>query len=106
EAAQTLNKCRLHTITKPGIYLYWSQYVLIPVEGGYAQEDILPNVQFFYPDETGHQGQTDQPDLFNQVFLEFFRDGKVSWSTAQAAGISTRRPPLPDVVAVPETAAR
>ncbi len=61
----------------------------------------LPNVQFFYPDESGHQGQTDQPDMFNQVFLEFFRDGKVSWETAQAAGISDRRAPNPDLVAVP-----
>jgi pimeloyl-ACP methyl ester carboxylesterase len=94
-------KGRFDKMTIPGIYLYGRQDVLIPVEGGYMQEDVLPNVQFFYPDETGHQGQTDQPDLFNQVFLEFFRDGKVSWETAQAAGISERRPPNPDLVAVP-----
>jgi hypothetical protein len=61
-------------------------------------------VQFFYPANTGHQAQTDSPELINQLFLEFFRDGKVSWETAQAAGISTRRPPLPDRVAVPEAA--
>ena len=69
--------------------------MLIPVENGFKQEDTLPNIQFFYPDECGHQGQTDQPDMFNQVFLEFFRDGKVSWTTAQGAGISDRRAPEP-----------
>jgi hypothetical protein len=59
----------------------------------------LPNVQFFYPDECGHQGQTDQPELFNQVFLEFFRDGRVSYETAHRAGVSDRRPVNPDRVA-------
>jgi 2-hydroxy-6-oxonona-2,4-dienedioate hydrolase len=75
-----------------------------PEIGGYPQEDRLPNVQFFYPEDTGHQAQTDSPELMNQIFLEFFRDGKVSWETAQRAGISTRRPPLQNLVAVPETA--
>jgi hypothetical protein len=55
----------------------------------------------FYPDECGHQGQTDQPDMFNQVFLEFFRDGKVSWQTAEWAGVSRRRPINPDRVEAP-----
>lgn len=103
DAARTRTRGRLETMTKPGIYLYGRQDVLIPVEGGYLQEDVLPNVQFFYPDDTGHQGQTDQPDLFNQVFLEFFRDGKVSWESAQRAGISDRRAPNRDLVAVPES---
>jgi pimeloyl-ACP methyl ester carboxylesterase len=101
KAARMSTKGRFDKMTIPGIYLYGRQDVLISHEAGYLQEDKLPNVQFFYPDETGHQGQTDQPDLFNQVFLEFFRDGKVSWETAQAAGISDRRAPNPDLVAVP-----
>jgi hypothetical protein len=29
--------------------------------------------------------------MFNQAFLEFFRDGKVSWKTAEWAGVSRRR---------------
>jgi pimeloyl-ACP methyl ester carboxylesterase len=101
KAARMSTMGRFDKMTIPGIYLYGRQDVLISHEAGYLQEDKLPNVQFFYPDETGHQGQTDQPDLFNQVFLEFFRDGKVSWDTAQAAGISERRPPIADLVAVP-----
>lgn len=91
--------------TIPGIYMYGTEDVLIPHDAsGYPQEDALPHVQFFYPENTGHQGQTDSPDLFNKVFLEFFRDGKVSWDLAQQAGISTRREPLASLVAVPDGA--
>jgi hypothetical protein len=92
---------RLDRLQIPMIYLYGLQDVLIPVENGFAQEDAVPNVQFFYPDHCGHQGQTDQPDLFNQVVLEFFRDGKVSWPTAQAAGVSRRRAINPALVDEP-----
>jgi pimeloyl-ACP methyl ester carboxylesterase len=91
-------KDRLSTMTIPGIYLYGKDDVLAPVENGYMQEDTLPNIQLFYPDECGHQGQTDQPDMFNQVFLEFFRDGKVSRKTADWAGVSKRRPELGSLV--------
>ena len=93
---------RLDRITLPGIYLFGRQDVLYAVEAAYLQEDVLPNVQFFYPENTGHQGQTDQPDLHNQAFLEFFRDGRVSWETALAAGLSTRRAPNPNLVDVPQ----
>ena len=89
---------RLPKLTIPAIYLYGKHDVLGPVENGFIQEDVLPNVQFFYPDECGHQGQTDQPDMFNQVFLEFFRDGKVSRKTADWAGVSNRRPENPTLV--------
>lgn len=96
--ARLSTKGRFDTLTIPGIYLYGMQDVLSPVENGYLQEDRLPNIQFFYPDETGHQGQTDQPELHNQIFLELFRDGKVSRTTADVAGVSTRRPELPNLV--------
>lgn len=97
-AARLSTKGRLDRLTLPAIYLYGRQDVLIPVEWGYEQEDLLPNVQFFYPDQCGHQGQTDQPELFNQVLLEFFRDGRVSRSTADRAGVSRRRPELASLV--------
>lgn len=103
-ALRLSTKGRFDKMTIPGIYLYGTKDVLFPhTVAGYAQEDALPHVQFFYPEETGHQGQTDQPELFNRVFLEFFRDGKVTWETAQAAGISTRRPALPGLVSLPDT---
>lgn len=101
ELARLRTKGRFDQLTIPGIYLFGKQDVLIHVNGGYLQEDVLPNVQFFYPEDTGHQGQTDQPDLFNQVFLEFFRDGKVSYETAVRAGVSDRRPINPERVALP-----
>lgn len=97
--ARTTTKGRLDRIEVPGLYLYGVDDVLIPLENAHRQEDALPNVQFFYPAECGHQIQTDQPDLTNQIYLEFFRDGQVSRQTAKAANISTRRPELPGVVA-------
>ncbi|WP_181779031.1 alpha/beta fold hydrolase [Pseudonocardia pini] len=97
--ARLSTKGRLDRLDVPGIYLYGTEDVLTPVEWGYEQEKVLPNVQFFYPEECGHQGQTDRPDLFNPVLLEFFRDGKVSRRSADAAGVSKLRPELPDRVA-------
>ena len=97
-AARLSTKGRFDKLTIPGVYLYGQDDVLCPVEWGYTQETAVPNVQFFFPAETGHQGQTDQPELFNQLFLEFFRDGKVSRQTADAAGISKNRPELAHLV--------
>jgi pimeloyl-ACP methyl ester carboxylesterase len=99
--ANLSTKGRLNRLQIPMIYMYGLADVLIPAENGFNQEDSVPNVQFFYPDECGHQGQTDQPDMFNQVFLEFFRDGKVSWKTAQWAGVSRRRAIDPNRVEEP-----
>jgi len=93
-------KGRLDTMTLPAIYLYGVDDVLLPVSNGYAQEDHLSNIQFFYPEECGHQGQTDQPEMFAQAFLEFFRDGKVSRKTADWAGVSKRRPEIASLVAI------
>ena len=97
-AARLSTAGRLDKIEIPGIYLYGQDDVLQPVEWGYHQEDFLPNIQFFYPADCGHQGQSDQPELFNQTFLEFFRDGRVSRATADAAGVSKRRPEIPSLV--------
>jgi pimeloyl-ACP methyl ester carboxylesterase len=95
-------KGRLDKLTIPMIYLYGMQDVILPVENGFAQEDVVPNIQLFYPRECGHQGQTDQPEIFNQVALEFFRDGKVTWPTAFKAGVSLRRPVNPRYVEEPK----
>ena len=94
-------KGRFEDLTIPGLNLWGLDDVLSPVENGFLQEDALPNVQHFFPDECGHQGQTDQPEMFNQLFLEFFRDGKVSWKTAEWAGVSRRRPINPKLVEEP-----
>lgn len=92
-------KDRLNNLHTPGICLYGMNDAILPAEDlGYKVEDGLPNVQFFYPEDCGHQGQTDQPDLFTDVFAEFFRDGQVSRKTADRAGVSTRRPELTSLV--------
>jgi len=86
-------KNRFNKLTIPAIYLYGLQDVLSPVENGFNQEDVgFDNIQFFYPDKCGHQGQSDQPEMFNQAFLEFFKYGKVSKETAEWAGVSDRKP--------------
>jgi pimeloyl-ACP methyl ester carboxylesterase len=82
---------RLDQVTMPGIYLYGQNDVLVPVEAGYLQEDALPNIRFYYPPATGHQGQTDSLDLFNAVFTEFFQRGALSPGLEQRAAVSRRR---------------
>jgi 2-hydroxy-6-oxonona-2,4-dienedioate hydrolase len=92
-------KGRLDQLDIPMIYLFGQKDTFAVLENAYLQEEVLPNMQFFYVAEAGHQVQTDQPDLTNQVFLEFIRDGKVSRATADKAGVSKRRPELPHLVA-------
>ena len=92
-------KGRIDKLDVPGIYMYGTNDVILPHDPiGYEQEDLLPKIQFFYVGDCGHQGQTDQPEIFNRTFLEFFRDGRVSRETADLAGVSKRRPELPDLV--------
>ena len=79
---------RLDKIDLPAIYLWGKDDVMAPVEAGYEQEKILTNFQFYYPEKCGHSGQNDQPTLFNQVFVEFFRTGKVSGELGKEAGLS------------------
>jgi pimeloyl-ACP methyl ester carboxylesterase len=92
-------KGRLDKLTIPIVYIFGQNDTFAVTENGYLQEEALPNFQFFYPAECGHQAQTDQPDLVNQIFLEFIRDGIVSRKTADAAGVSRRRPEHPELVA-------
>ncbi|WP_445188677.1 alpha/beta fold hydrolase [Pseudonocardia sp. Cha107L01] len=104
-ASALSTKGRLDTSEIPGICLYGRDDAILPVEDlGFKVEDALPKVQFFYPADCGHQGQTDQPELFADVFVEFFRDGTVGRATADRAGVSTRRPEIASLVAPAELA--
>lgn len=89
---------RLRQLTTPMIYLHGRQDVLNPIENAFKQEDYLPNCQFFYPENCGHQGQTDQPEIFARVLSEFFTTGAVTAESAHLAGISVRRPPLASIL--------
>ena len=82
-----------------GLYLHGNQDYLQLPEWGHVREDRLPNIQFFYPENCGHQGQTDLPELHHKVYIEFFRDGRLSRATADEAGVSKRRPELPGLIA-------
>jgi len=92
-------KGRLDKLAIPIVYLFGNQDTFAVTENGYLQEEALPNFQFFYVDECGHQAQTDQPDIVNQAYLEFIRDGIVSRATADKAGVSKRRPEHAHLVA-------
>ena len=89
---------RIDRLETRGIYLYGVDDLICPVSIGHTQEDALPNIQFFYVENCGHQGQTDRPEVFNPVLLEWFRDGKISRATADKAGVSKRRPELTEIV--------
>jgi len=94
-------KDRINILELPMLCLYGLASSWLPVENAFAQEDYIDNIQFFFPDNCGHMGPLDRPDVFNPLFLEFFRDGKVSWPTAVAAGVSRRRPVMASVVEEP-----
>ena len=91
-------KGRLDKLAIPIIYLFGNQDTFAGVENAYLQEEVLPNMQFFYVPEAGHQAQTDQPEIVHQAFLEFLQTGKVSRKTADAAGVSKRRPEIATLV--------
>ena len=90
---------RLDKLAIPIVYMFGKDDTFAGYENAQLQEDVLPNFQFFYLDNCGHQAQSDQPELVNQVFLEFLRDGIVSRKTADDAGVSKRRPEHPELVA-------
>lgn len=81
----------------PVAYLYGIQDTITPPECGNEQEKALPHVQFFFT-PAGHCGAIDAPVMYADVAAELFTRGKVSWKTAEAAGVSKNRPPLPTVV--------
>ena len=89
---------RLDQLKVPQILLWGRDDVLNPVKNAYLQEDVTPWIQYFYPFECGHQGQTDRPELFNKVFVEFFTDGMVSRETANMAGISERKSEIKSLI--------
>lgn len=82
---------KLDKIDIPGIYLFGADDVLIPPSAAYEQEKVLTNIQFYYPTETGHQGQTDRPELFNKVYAEFFKTGKLSPELEKDASVSSQK---------------
>lgn len=55
----------------PGLFIWGKQDAVAPVEIGYKLEKLLPNIEFKYLDDCGHQAQTDQPEIVNQLVIDF-----------------------------------
>lgn len=56
----------------PMKFIWGIQDKLSKVELAYELEKKLPNILFEYIDECGHQCQTDQPDIVNEIVINFF----------------------------------
>ncbi|HWK22152.1 MAG TPA: alpha/beta hydrolase [Ureibacillus sp.] len=56
----------------PAKFLWGKQDMVAPVETAYKLEKLLPNIEFEYIDNCGHQAQTDQPDVVNKIVIDFF----------------------------------
>ena len=80
-------KGRLDRLDIPAIYLWGKNDTMAPITAGYEQAKILTNIKFHTPENCGHAGQNDRPELFNRVFAEFFKTGKLSPALEKEAGI-------------------
>lgn len=65
---------RLPQLTLPMIMIWGKEDTNIPIELGYRLRDMLPNLAGFHAVESaGHHVFADQPDIFNQIAVEFLR---------------------------------
>jgi len=67
-------KDSLPNLKIPTKFIWGKQDTLAPIEMAYQLEKLLPNISFEYIDECGHQCQTDQPELVNQMVIDFFKN--------------------------------
>ena len=65
-------KGKLENLDIPSMMVWGEDDLFAPVELGYELEKLLPNIQFKYASNAGHQVQTDQPELVAQMATEFF----------------------------------
>ncbi|KAA9031684.1 alpha/beta hydrolase [Niallia endozanthoxylica] len=56
----------------PGKFIWGKNDGVAPIETAYKLEKLLPNIEFEYIDNCGHQCQTDQPELVNKLVIDFF----------------------------------
>ena len=67
-------KDSLPNLQVPTKFLWGKDDTLAPIERAYKLEELLPNIEFTYIEECGHQCQTDQPELVNQLTIDFFKE--------------------------------
>jgi pimeloyl-ACP methyl ester carboxylesterase len=63
---------RLPYLTIPTKFIWGNQDTFAPVSLGHELEKVLPNISFTYIDNSGHQVQTDQPDIVSRIVIEHF----------------------------------
>ena len=78
---------RLDQLDIPAIFMWGKNDVVASVQAAYEQAKVLKNVKFYTPENCSHVGQNDRPDLFNKVFAEFFKNGKLSPDLEKEAGV-------------------
>lgn len=64
-------KDSLPKIKVPSKFIWGKHDAVAPIETAYKLEKLLPNIEFEYIDNCGHQCQTDQPELVNQLVIDF-----------------------------------
>ncbi|MGY6259131.1 alpha/beta fold hydrolase [Paraburkholderia caledonica] len=57
----------------PAKFIWGNDDSFAPVQMGHELEKLLPNIPFEYIAAAGHQCQTDQPDLINEMVIDFLR---------------------------------
>ena len=67
-------KDSLPNLKVPTKFLWGKDDTLAPIERAYKLEEMLPNIEFTYIEDCGHQCQTDQPELVNQLTIDFFKE--------------------------------
>ena len=65
-------RCKLENLKIPSMMVWGKEDSFAPVELGYELEKLLPNIEFKYAENAGHQVQTDQPELIANMASNFF----------------------------------
>ncbi len=65
---------RLPQLTIPTIMVWGRKDRFAPIELGYQLRDMLPNMAAFHVlENSGHQAQHDEVDLFNRIVIDFLK---------------------------------
>lgn len=65
-------KGKLDKLSIPALMVWGKEDAFAPVEIGYELEKMVPNVEFVYVGDAGHQVQTDQPEVVAKLASDFF----------------------------------
>lgn len=61
---------------RPARFIWGREDRFAPAEIGHQLEKMLPDIRFEYIDDAGHQCQTDQPEVVNQMVIDFFQNSE------------------------------